>query len=279
MTSVLLFCLFLLDPSIVRAQDSASAAADEYEARLTDVKGEVSVFTAEDPEGGPGAAQMPLQAGDRIKTGSDASAEIALSGEHWIVLRPDSEFTLASLKRADTELGLSLGGMLAAVAKLAAGGFRVRTPAAVAAVRGTEFAVEVTPEQQTQVAVFDEGQVEVRGQIGEPELLQTDQETIISRGRRPLVAYRIKRLSRQRQAMRSLRKRAGVERQSWRALDPEQRRQARQRMIEKLRQSRRERAMRPAKAKSRLREQALREDQKKMQKRKEAIRRRLQGGP
>ena len=115
---------------------SLAQAETDYEARLTEAKGEVTVFTADEPEGVPGGAGMPLLPGDKVKTGEDGSAEIALSGEHCISLRSRSELTLSNLRRADSELSLALGSLLAKVQSLAGGLFRVRTPSAVAAVRG-----------------------------------------------------------------------------------------------------------------------------------------------
>ncbi|MDD5657320.1 MAG: FecR family protein [Elusimicrobia bacterium] len=259
----------------VRAQTGG-----DYEARLTAVKGDVLVFTAEEPQGGPGEADMPLQKGDRVKTGANSSAEVAFSGEHGVIVRPNSEFAIASAGRGDAELDLRLGCLLAKIGDLAGGAFRVRTPAAVAAVRGTEFAVEVSPEAQTRVGVFDEGTVEVDASSGEKELLKANQETMVAPGRRPLAAYQLRGFAAQRQTMRGFRKRMSALRASWRSLTPEQRLKARGRMQQRLRELRERRAemLRGRQQRGRPARLELREDQKRMQRRKDAIRRRLRGG-
>ncbi|MCX5794428.1 MAG: FecR domain-containing protein [Elusimicrobia bacterium] len=260
----------------------AQEAADEYEARLTEVKGEVTVFTSEEPDGVPGDQDMPLAAGDRVKTAADASAEVTLSGEHCVLLRAGSELAVTSVKRSRCVLTLALGSLLAKIQTLAGGGFQVQTPAAVASVRGTEFGVEVDAAQpdQTHVGVFDEGKVEVSGQTGQPELLKSNQETSVRRGARPLAAYQLRRFARHRQFMRAFRKRAQAVRNGWRALGLQARLGKRREMLQRLRQVREQRLEKARqKAQQKLRgrkgSKALRPDQEKMEKRKKAIRERL----
>ena len=262
-----------------RAQVPA-AEAESYEARLTEVKGDVTVFTTDDPEGVPGEAGLPLEIGDRIVTAGGA-AEVSLDGVHVISLKANSDFTLTDTKKAGTQFSLALGSMLAKIQKLAEGAaVSVRTPTAVCAVRGTEFGVEFAKDEgeDTHVGVFDEGQVDVIGADGTaPERLIASQETRVSRGGRPAAPYQLQRFVRHRAFMRSFRKRTQLVRKGWKPLPLERRRAVRHEMAIKLR-----------KAKQKLREQLkknddrrgpkkpkeLRSDQKKMQKRKDAIRNR-----
>ena len=260
-------------------------ADGEYEARLTEVKGEVTVFTVEEPDGVPGDKDMPLVAGDRIKTAADASAEVTLSGEHCVCLRADSEFTITSVKRSGCVLTLALGSLLAKVQTLMTGGdFRIVTPAAVAAVRGTEFGVEVdvAHPDQTHVGVFDEGRVAVSGQTGQPELLKANQETSVLRGGRPMSAYQLRRFARQRQFMRALRKRVQAVRRDWRALGFEQRSARRREMLQRLKLARAQRFQKMQRQEQQTRHgrngnrgMGLRPDQEKMERRKRAIREKL----
>ncbi|MDD5630052.1 MAG: FecR domain-containing protein [Elusimicrobia bacterium] len=272
----------LLALSLCAGAPAAAAAQEaDYEARLTEVKGEVTVFTAEEPEGVPGSEDMPLVAGDRVKTAADSSAEVAFSGEHCVVLRSGSELSVTSVKRSDCVLTLALGSLLAKIQTLAGGGFQVQTPAAVASVRGTEFAVEVDAAEpdQTYVGVFDEGKVAVSGRTGQPELLKSNQETTVRRGQRPLAAYQLRRFVRHRQFMRSFRKRALALRKGWRAMDTQQRQAKRREMLQKLKQRREERLQKERQKQQKLRgrkgAKALRPDQEKMERRKKAIREKL----
>lgn len=258
---------------------SAQDSSDHWDARLTEAKGQVTVYTTEEPEGVPAEKDMPLEAGDRVRTGEDSSAEIALDANHVLSLKDRSDFTLTAVRRMETEFSLSLGSLLAKIGSLLGSqNLRVRTPAAVASVRGTEFGVEVDPEnpEETHVGVFDEGKVEVAGQAGPPENLISNQETRVLRGGRPLPAYQLKRFVRHRRFMRAFRKRAQALRKSWRALPPEKRRELRQKTLERMRERReklRERLKeRPRKTRRERPEE--RPDRKKMEKFREEIRRR-----
>lgn len=256
------------------------AGSDQYDARLTEVKGEVTLYASDEMEGVPAEKDTPLEPGDRVTTGPDASAEIGLDGTHVISLGASSDFTLESPKRSDSILKLALGSLLAKIQSLAAGqGLRVRTPTAVAAVRGTEFGVDIPAEtpDETHVGVFDEGRVEVQGGEGAPELLKSNQETSVRRGQRPLAAYQLRRFVRHRRFMRTFRKRAAALRQRWKALPPEKRRELRRNRFELMRERRqnlrqeRRKAQQGRKPRKPVRK---REDQEKMEKRREEIRRR-----
>lgn len=256
----------------------------DWEARLTQASGEVTVYTAQSPEGLPAEEDMPLEAGDRVSTGKNGSAEVALAqGAHLIALRPSSDFTLTSVSRASTEFGLSLGSLLARIQKLAAGySMRVRTPAAVAAVRGTEFGVEVLPEnsEETHVAVFDEGQVEVSGEKGPAERLISNQETRVVRGRPPLPAYGLRRLLRHRAQVRGFSRRGALVRKGWKQLSPEERVAARRQAVERMRRKRLE-TREPSRQEQRRRgpsqeqRKRLEDHKKKMEERRQKIKQRI----
>ena len=81
-----------------------------------------------------------LKGGDEVQTGKDAYALVTLDDGSKMKLRSDSAVSLAK-DGALTEIFLRLGGVFTKVKKRAQGqgGFHVRTPNAVAAVRGTEF--------------------------------------------------------------------------------------------------------------------------------------------
>ncbi|MFA6319164.1 MAG: FecR domain-containing protein [Elusimicrobiota bacterium] len=221
---------------------------DRWEARLTDVKGAVTVYApGGDPEGLPAEKDMPLDENDRVKTGVDGYAELAFEGESVVVLKANSQLTVAASRKGGSEIGLAFGSLLAKIgAALGAGGFRVRTPTAVCAVRGTEFGVEVAGEaegSETAVGVFDEGKVEVAGPSGDvPETLMSNQETVVRQGSRPLAPYVLKRLMKHRKLVRGLGKRAQQIKKRWSSLPAEKRAELRQRWMErsreKLKQSR-----------------------------------------
>lgn len=222
------------------AAPSLAQESGHWDARLGAVKGEVSVHTPGGPEDGhAGEEGMPLEAGDRVVTAEGASAEVVLDGGSLITLRESSDFTVDSPSRSDASFTLAFGSLLAKIQKLAAGGLRVRTPTAVAAVRGTEFGVEVEGDD-THVGVFDEGKVDVSAADGGPaETLIANQETRVAKGGRPLHAYQLQRLMRHRALMRGHGRRIAAIRKRWRALPPEQRLELRKKTLERARERRR----------------------------------------
>jgi hypothetical protein len=112
-----------------------------------------------------------LSPGARVRTGGDAYAELVFFEGSSTWLEPQSELTLLDMRRdADagrTAIALhqSVGATYSSVraAADACSSFSVETPAALAAVQGTEFRVEVETDGTTTVAVAD-GKVAVAAQ-------------------------------------------------------------------------------------------------------------------
>lgn len=235
-----LLVLMLLPPA-ARADEPQG----DWDARLSAVSGEVRIFVSGgDAEGVAAEKDMPLDVGDRLLTGDGGSAEISFEGGSVMSLQENSDFTLEDIRKKDSTLSLAFGRLLAKIGALGGGGLRVRTPTAVAAVRGTEFGVEVPAENpdETTVGVFDEGKVEVQGLTsgGESLLLIANQETQVVKGRAPATAYQLKRFMRQRERMRDMRRRLPYLRKTWRALGPSQRRELRQAAFQRIRGQRRD---------------------------------------
>jgi hypothetical protein len=217
-----------------RAHGQEPSAAD-WDARLTDFKGHVQVFSAgDDSRGLPATKGMPLQQGDRIRTGDNSSAELALDGGSLIELSALSDFSLDIVVRSRSNFKLSAGTFLAKIKALLPGqGMQVETPAAVASVRGTEFSVQIDPgaPDETDIGVFDEGKVEVLGRSGSAVTITPGRETHVAKGRAPSTPYALRRLARYRQAMRTvIKKRLDEVRKSWKAMSAEQRRELRGRL-------------------------------------------------
>ncbi|MBI5241872.1 MAG: FecR domain-containing protein [Elusimicrobia bacterium] len=158
-----------------------------WDARITLAEGEASVIEKDSGQAMAAVEGMPLEEGDVVRTGRDGKAELALSPESVIVLGPNSSLTLSDLDPKRTALGLGLGSLLAKLRWAGSPGRRldVITPAAVAAVRGTEFGLSVMESGETTVGVFDEGKVAVRAKDApsvEETMLSPRQEVHVSRG-------------------------------------------------------------------------------------------------
>lgn len=150
------------DPEVSGLEDVETSTAT-WDARISFLQGHVAVFVGDDEDGLPAEADMPLQAGDRIETGRNGRAEVAFEADSLLELGPNSVFVVDAAEEEDTWLDLAWGSFVAKLKSLSSRGrsMRVRTPTAVAAVRGTELAVEVSEDGTTEVGVFDEGKVAV----------------------------------------------------------------------------------------------------------------------
>jgi hypothetical protein len=183
---------------------------------LSDALGAVFVHLAGRPEDQvvPATSGAALSEGDTVVVGDGGSAELSLDGATVVALSSGTELALTSLSRAETELGLALGEISAKVAKLADGeNLRVRTPAAVAAVRGTELLVaQDSADGPSRVGVVDEGRVEVDSG-GKAVLLGPRQETSASAGRAPELPHPLSSLRARAEAFGALRARADRARQ------------------------------------------------------------------
>src|SRR5262249_16912818 len=109
----------------------------------------------------PGAE---VHAGDTIETGEGGRVEIALTTGTLLRLGESSRVTLKEeVPQKAFNARLLLGNVWAKVHKLVSGEtFHIETENAVAGVRGTEFRVEVAPQKEDLVRVY-EGVVQVDG--------------------------------------------------------------------------------------------------------------------
>lgn len=212
----------------------ARAQEEKWDARIAAASGDVSVVPADGSAEVSGEAGMPLEEGDRVVTGEGGSAEVALDGSSLITVRENSDFKLEKTAKGESSFFLSVGSMLAKIQKLGNQRLRVRTPTAVAAVRGTEFGVEAAG-AQSHVGVFDEGKVEVTGDKGgTPELLISNQETSVAKGAAPEHAAQLKRFIAHRALMRGHGRRLAAIKAKWKALPPAERKEMRAKMLKRM---------------------------------------------
>jgi hypothetical protein len=218
---------------------SARAQEERWDARMTSATGDVTVLAADGSPEVSGEAGMPLEEGDRVVVAEGGSAEVSLDGGSLLTVRENSDLKLEKTSKGESSFYLAAGFLLAKIQKLGEQRLRVRTPTAVAAVRGTEFGVEVEGED-SHVGVFDEGKVEVTGPAGgTPELLISNQETSVRKGQAPERAAQLKRFMSHRGQMRGQRRRLAAIKAKWKALPPAQRQDMRRKMMERMREHRR----------------------------------------
>jgi len=156
---------------------------------LSHVEGDVQ------SKGQPLRAGAKLAPGDDFKTGRDGYVTIKLSDGSTLVLQPGSDMAIEGVKKsplapaADAQFTLKNGRVEATVTKRNPNGarFEVRTPIAVAAVRGTKFRVVADEEKKTATSEVVEGTVQVNdtGNLGSVAVLEGF-GTKVTEGQAPL---------------------------------------------------------------------------------------------
>lgn len=113
---------------------------------------------------------VALSPGDTVRTGRGGRVFIQFSDGSQSTIDDGAIFAIEEEKADSVTLNLTLGKIWCAVSKFANRRFRVRTPTAVASVRGTEFSVESFGSKRSAIEVFG-GMVSVRGALGDEALV------------------------------------------------------------------------------------------------------------
>ncbi len=139
--------------------------------RLVQAQGEVTIIRAagEQPQSNNG--EIRLYVGDTITTGANGSATLEFADKSRLLIQPDSELVMDTLSMfgdsgmVDTRLRLPAGRVETQVTpkKGPASRYEITTPAAVAAVRGTDFRVGADHEQEVSRSEVLEGKVGIKG--------------------------------------------------------------------------------------------------------------------
>ena len=153
----LLLIIGLLPLYLVSQENTDPVAVLEYYGDMD----EVHVYDIDGNEVGDLFFGMDLMPGDRIKTGSSA-AEISLDPNGTIIkLSYNTEFAIEALQtdeQSANEFTLFGGKLRTIAAKLGLfqrNNYSIKTPTAVAGVRGTDFGLEVIPSLKDAAFVFE----------------------------------------------------------------------------------------------------------------------------
>lgn len=216
----------------------SQAQSQAWDARLKVVSGTVRVRTAEKEEWYKITGEIPLDSNDTIKTASDAVAELYLDDKAAISIGRNTEVELSSLQQEHTLLSINVGSLAAKVKRLldSKHKFEVRTPSAVCAIRGTEFAVEYSQlGKESLAAVFDEGRLAVsqaEGDGGAPQefVLEKNTEIVFNPSQKRFRPVAVSRMGRHRSSLLKMRKRLD-ELKSWRPRSASRRAALRERSL------------------------------------------------
>lgn len=193
--------------------------AEDLAGELNNIKGTVMYLQSGDTEWDTAINGLAIGPNDRIRTKPRSSCDIELDDGSMIHVAANSETSVDRLELKEEEhvssFKLLFGKVIASISKLKKTKMEIRTPIAVCAVRGTEFAVE-TSSSDTNVGVF-EGQVavvnpDVAQAPGEETLVNPEQETTVEKGINPRIPAAL------REAMRQNRERMAEMRQRVKAL-------------------------------------------------------------
>lgn len=199
---------------------------ENWDARLKAVSGSVMVKPSESEEWVKIAGEMPLDPGDLVKTASDGIAELYLDDKGAISVGRNTELEVTSLDQGDTVFSITFGSLAAKIKHFLNDKFKlsVRTPAAVCAVRGTEFAVEYSQlGKDTGVAVFDEGRLAVspideKEQTQSEYMLEKNTELTFTPAQKRFRPVPLARMARYRTSIASMRLRLTAMKKTWKPL-------------------------------------------------------------
>lgn len=218
----------------------AQSQAENWDARLKVVSGTVMVKTVDKEEWSRVEGEMPLDPNDVVKTGPDGVAEVYLDDKGSMSLGRNTELEITATEQTDAIFSLNFGSLAAKVKHFLNDKFKmqVRTPSAVCAVRGTEFAVEHNQlAKETLAAVFDEGRLAVRqtdetGKDNQEYTLEKNTEIVFSPSQRRLRPVALARMARHRGAVTAMRTRlAGLK--GWKPRSLEKRAALRDRALKR----------------------------------------------
>jgi hypothetical protein len=143
----------------------AQEQVENFTAKLFTAKGTVEV----QKKGGAGwaAVKAPfmLDAGDQVRTGRKSKAELYMKYGSKVRLEADTTFEINRISHEENSVAVLKGRMQAWIRKFAGRNFTVRTPAAVCAVRGTVFGVEVAETGDATWDLFN-GAIQVSAPLG-----------------------------------------------------------------------------------------------------------------
>lgn len=122
--------------------------------------------------------ETKLKPGQEIRTGADGRAEIMFSDGSMVNLSAKTTFMLESFDGKTSNYKHSLGLIKAYFKKYAGRRFKVRTPTASCAVRGTEFLIE-TSDAGASALILINGEVELSTLDGQKKVIVRSGERVI----------------------------------------------------------------------------------------------------
>jgi len=174
---------------------SGTANAQEANGVIMVVKGDITV-TSKDGKTEPAKVGKKVVQGDTITAGKDSRAKIVMADKNVINVSPDSKIKIEKYESGankDVELKVEYGKVRASVEQKYDGEkskFNIKTPSAVAGVRGTDFMTGYNPQTKVSQVVTFSGSVAMGtpgpgGSIQNPVFVQPGQMSEAGAGQAP----------------------------------------------------------------------------------------------
>lgn len=174
-------------------------AQNDISGTMMVVKGDVKITSGKTGKTDPAKVGTKVYAGDTIASAAEARAKIVMSDKNVINISPESKITIAKYENdpkkdsRNVELKVDYGKVRASVEQKYDGEknkFNIRTPTAVAGVRGTDFITGFNPTtQQTRIVTFTgvvaAGQPGPNGQILNAVFVKPGMATNVEHGKPP----------------------------------------------------------------------------------------------
>lgn len=187
-----------LTSALLLGSKNSYAETETYGTMMV-VKGEVKVTSAKNGKVENAKVGFKVHAGDSVTSGADSRAKIIMSDKNVINVSPDSKVTITKYENStakgtrNVELKVDYGKVRASVEQIYDGDkskFNIRTPTAVAGVRGTDFIAGFNPGTRATTVVTFSGVVAVgtpgpNGSIGNPVFVKPGQTTSVNEGAKP----------------------------------------------------------------------------------------------
>lgn len=183
MRKVFIATVLISAAALWQAAFPARAAEDKPLAYFYSVEGDVKVKAAGDAKWEAAEAQVLLYVDDLVKTERDGKAVIRFNSGHIVKLDPLADLHIAlAVENANSEkinLDLNMGRTFIKVKKVSGvdTNFNVKTPTAVAGVRGTEFIIQVNQDSSSVITLLS-GSLEVTADQGVSTMEQNQWITI-----------------------------------------------------------------------------------------------------
>ncbi|NSW56741.1 MAG: FecR domain-containing protein [Armatimonadetes bacterium] len=178
---------------VVLVADGVRRENQEFSATLTDFGGQVLVAPSEGAQGVPAQTNQQLGDNNVLLTGQNSYASLEYPDGSVTNLGPNAQLVIKLLEYSrggrwrSRALMLKAGQVWSSVGPNfgAQSEMKVYTPSAVAAVRGTIYAVRYEPDKRTTAVTCTDGFVQVEGFTGTPTYVAQGGMSTVSYGRPP----------------------------------------------------------------------------------------------